>query len=153
MKFSPTLSTGSSLFESDYIKEITPLTLNKQGSKVPEQSQSNENLKVVIRVRPPMAREIKDGKFTSTVALLLYQCRFKSHQRTTEFAYSSIIRSNWFRMNNCNRTFRIQLTTHFINFRSISFMTRRAHSRRFTTPQQNFQWIQHCRLENIISPY
>ncbi|CAD8140294.1 unnamed protein product [Paramecium octaurelia] len=28
---------------------------------------SNENLRVVIRVRPPMAREIKDGKFISTV--------------------------------------------------------------------------------------
>lgn len=31
---------------------------------------SNENLRVVIRVRPPMAREIKDGKFISTVNLL-----------------------------------------------------------------------------------
>lgn len=27
----------------------------------------NENLRVAIRVRPPMAREIKDGKFISTV--------------------------------------------------------------------------------------
>lgn len=29
----------------------------------------NENLRVAIRVRPPMAREIKDGKFISTVSL------------------------------------------------------------------------------------
>jgi hypothetical protein len=29
--------------------------------------QSNENLRVVIRVRPPLAREIKDGKVISTV--------------------------------------------------------------------------------------
>lgn len=36
---------------------------NKEGS--------NENLRVVIRVRPPMAREIKDGKFISTVTLSL----------------------------------------------------------------------------------
>ncbi len=27
----------------------------------------NENLRVAIRVRPPMEREIKDGKFISTV--------------------------------------------------------------------------------------
>ncbi|CAD8135464.1 unnamed protein product [Paramecium octaurelia] len=32
-----------------------------------EKEGSNENLRVVIRVRPPMAREIKDGKFISTV--------------------------------------------------------------------------------------
>ena len=31
------------------------------------QIESNESLRVVIRVRPPMAREIKDGKFISTV--------------------------------------------------------------------------------------
>ncbi|KAM3141803.1 hypothetical protein pb186bvf_006125 [Paramecium bursaria] len=29
--------------------------------------QPNENLRVVIRVRPPMAREIRDGKFISTI--------------------------------------------------------------------------------------
>ncbi|CAD8126966.1 unnamed protein product [Paramecium sonneborni] len=32
-----------------------------------EKEGSNENLRVVIRIRPPMAREIKDGKFISTV--------------------------------------------------------------------------------------
>ncbi|CAD8142673.1 unnamed protein product [Paramecium octaurelia] len=35
--------------------------------KQKEKEGSNENLRVVIRVRPPMAREIKDGKFISTV--------------------------------------------------------------------------------------
>jgi hypothetical protein len=36
--------------------------------KAPDPSpQKNENLRVAIRVRPPMEREIKDGKFISTV--------------------------------------------------------------------------------------
>ncbi|CAD8131976.1 unnamed protein product [Paramecium pentaurelia] len=35
--------------------------------KQKEKEGSNENLRVVIRIRPPMAREIKDGKFISTV--------------------------------------------------------------------------------------
>lgn len=33
-----------------------------------QEPEKNENLRVVIRVRPPMAREIKDGKFISTVS-------------------------------------------------------------------------------------
>ena len=37
-----------------------------EGSKSIGES-PNENLRVAIRVRPPMAREIKDGKFISTV--------------------------------------------------------------------------------------
>ena len=36
-------------------------------SKLRHLDSKNENLRVTIRVRPPMAREIRDGKFISTV--------------------------------------------------------------------------------------
>ncbi|CAD8043079.1 unnamed protein product [Paramecium primaurelia] len=46
------------------------------------QTPNNENLRVVIRVRPPMAREIRDGKFISTVQVApdnLQLCIFDYH--------------------------------------------------------------------------
>lgn len=41
-----------------------------------------------------MAREIKDGKFTSTVKPYIYEIRFKYRPRMIEFVFSNTIPSN-----------------------------------------------------------
>ncbi len=35
----------------------------------------NENFKVMCRIRPPVEREVENGKFISTVIIVLIRCK------------------------------------------------------------------------------
>lgn len=102
----------------------------------------NTTFKVVVRVRPPLPRELEGGRFISTVKFeqfaktLTSDIRSKSRKTTKKSQFMSTTTSMPLTQHMFKNTQRLPICTQFTRLDSIGSMTKTQHNSRSTKTQQ-----------------